>query len=325
MIPLINDDCEDFIYHNVFKNGLFKSHYLKEFTHFRIKSLYEIRVEYVTDESSLKQVHELSSRIQKFYHLDLKNNMIDEIIDTLNDILNKSNNLDQKTHNDYLAKVKSNLYSIYRHNLLMLFVFEFLAYAYEKEKYTLISKLVNYRYLEFDYHSLSILLPNHFYDYMEQLESFLWLAFSYSGESFNIYHKLKPRYSYHFTIVYLCYCFVQNKYHLDGCDNCWTPSRICLNNIHRALLKTNVFNSHKLTPYFEAINQIQKGLEPNSLSKNPESEKAVELFKELTKYDNAFCNRASSSSDQKQFFKDELNKGLNQAKEFFEMVSEFKA
>jgi hypothetical protein len=325
---LVDHDQEEFIYDEIFKDNIFRFQDLTRFSEDNIDYISQdlIYSQSLDTAQNSQSIYPLKSRIQSYYDVDPENNNIDEVITDLKAIL-LTINANEGDKRNYVIKVKNGLEDIYNYNLLILSIFEFLAYAYNKQKYNFISKLINYRYYTDDSSSIPILLPNHFSDSRRQLNHCLYLIFHYLNRD-EIYPScFKPAYLYSFTVIYICYCFIQREYgRVSGSYNSWL-NRMQKKQITYSLEK--IFKgrsrypniSDELSPYFEAINQIQTGLESDSPSKNPESEKAIELFKELTRYENAF--RASSSPDQKQFFKDELNQGLNQAKEFFKMVSEF--
>lgn len=340
---LIDHSLEDFIYQEIFKENIFRFQYLRRFSHFSINSLSDIRWEAMhltdaleSDRSIDNQVEELNSQIQKFYDVDQRNNNIDlinknieGIIIGLKELLSTVQGIDSEMLENFLSETENNLGDIYNHNLLILSIFEFLAYAYSKEKYDFISKLINYRYIDRANDSIPLLIPNHFYDAQDQLETFLYIAFNYfSKDELSPYHG-KPRYLKYFTIIYLCYCFVQEYYDKwDRLDNCWRQTNQesinnALKTVFREEDKIRAIRNYQVQPYLASIEQLKKGLAEEKLE--TESEKALKLFQELIKYnrDLSYKHQDRENSiniDEQKFLKDKLNEGLDRAEKFFRRI-----
>jgi hypothetical protein len=338
---LIDHSLEDFIYQEVFKENIFRFQFLRRFSDFSIKSLYGIRSKVMDligrldlDHSIYSRVEELNSQIQKFYDVDQRNNNIDlinknieEIIIGLKELLFTVQGIDSEMLENFLSETESNLGDIYNHNLLILSIFEFLAYAYSKEKYDFISKLINYRYIDPANDSIPLLIPNHFYDAQGQLETFLYIAFNYfSEDELSPYHG-KPRYLKYFTIIYLCYCFVQEGYDQYSGNRWRQPNQESINNALKTVFreedKINAIRNYQVQPYLASIEQLKKGLAEEKLE--TESEKALKLFQKLIKYNQELSYKHqdrenSEDMGEQQFLKDELNEGLDRAEEFFKMI-----
>jgi hypothetical protein len=249
---LIDHSLEDFIYQEIFKENIFRFQFLRRFRNFSIKSLYDIRPEVMhltyaleSDSSIDNRVEELNSQIQKFYDVDQRNNNIDlinknieGIIIGLKELLSTVQGIDSEMLENFLSETESNLGDTYNHNLLILSIFEFLAYAYNKEKYDFISKLINYRYIDPANDSIPLLIPNHFYDAEDQLETFLYIAFNhFSKDEFSPYHG-KPRYLKYFMIIYLCYCFIQEGYdRWHQLDNRWRQTKKSINDALKTVFR----------------------------------------------------------------------------------------
>jgi hypothetical protein len=353
---LIDHSLEDFIYQEISKENIFKFQSLRRFSYCSIKSLYDISSEVIDligrldlDRSIYSRVVELNSQIQKFYDVDQRNNNIDLInknIDLINkniegiiiglkELLSTVQAIDSEMLENFLSKTENKLGDIYNYNLLILSIFEFLAYAYNKEKYDFISKLINYRYIDPANDSIPLLIPNHFYDVQDQLETFLYIAFNYfSKDELSPYHGKpryygKPRYLKYFTIIYLCYCFVQEGYdRWHRLDNRWRQTNQesinnALKTVFREEDKINAIRNSQVEPYLASIEQLKKGLAEEKLE--TESEKALKLFQKLIKYNQELKYKRqdrenSKNIDEQQFLKDELNEGLGQAEKFFRMI-----
>lgn len=340
---LIDHSLEDFIYQEIFKENIFRFQFLRRFRNFFIKSLYDIRSEVmdlthalVLDHSVDNQVEELNSQIQKFYDVDQRNNNIDlinknieGIIIGLKELLSTVQGIDSEMLENFLSETENNLGDIYNHNLLILSIFEFLAYAYSKEKYDFISKLINYRYIDPANDSIPLLIPNHFYDAPDQLETFLYIAFNYfSKDELSPYYG-KPRYLKYFTIIYLCYCFIQESYdRWHRLDNRWRQTNQesinnALKTVFREEDKISAIRNHQVQPYLASIEQLKKGLAEEKLE--PESEKALKLFQELIKYNqelnyNHQDRENSEDIGEQKFLKHKLNEGLDRAEKFFRRI-----
>ena len=332
---LIDHSLEDFIYQEIFKENIFRFQFLRRFRNFSIKSLYDIRPEVMhltyaleSDSSIDNRVEELNSQIQKFYDVDQRNNNIDlinknieGIIIGLKELLSTVQGIDSEMLENFLSETESNLGDTYNHNLLILSIFEFLAYAYNKEKYDFISKLINYRYIDPANDSIPLLIPNHFDDAPDQLETFLYIAFNYfSKDELSPYYG-KPRYLKYFTIIYLCYCFIQ-----EGYDR-WRQTKKSINDALKTVFreedKISAIRNYQVQPYLASIEQLKKGLAEEKLE--TEFEKALNLFQELIKYNQELSYKhqdRENSEDigEQQFLKDELNEGLDRAEEFFKMI-----
>lgn len=340
---LIDHSLEDFIYQEIFKENIFRFQYLRRFSHFSINSLSDIRWEAMhltdaleSDRSIDNQVEELNSQIQKFYDVDQRNNNIDlinknieGIMIGLKELLSTVQGIDSEMLDNFLSETENKLGDTYNHNLLILSIFEFLAYAYNEEKYDFISKLINYRYIDPANDSIPGLIPNHFYDAPDQLETFLYIAFNYfSKDELSPYHG-KPRYLKYFTIIYLCYCFIQESYdRWHRLDNRWRQTNQesinnALKTVFREEDKISAIRNYQVQPYLASIEQLKKGLAEEKLE--PESEKALKLFQELIKYNQELNYKhqdRENSEDigEQQFLKDKLNEGLDRAEEFFKMI-----
>ncbi|MFZ4084207.1 MAG: hypothetical protein ACOYK1_01515 [Vampirovibrionia bacterium] len=340
---LIDHSLEDFIYQEIFKENIFRFQYLRRFRNFFIKSLYDISSKVMDligrldlDHSIYSRVEELNSQIQKFYDVDQRNNNIDlinknieGIIIGLKELLSTVQGIDSEILENFLSETESNLGDTYNHNLLILSIFEFLAYAYNKEKYDFISKLINYRYIDPANDSIPLLIPNHFYDAPDQLETFLYIAFNYfSKDELSPYYG-KPRYLKYFTIIYLCYCFIQESYgdRWHRLDNHWKQTKKSINDALKTVFreedKISAIRNYQVQPYLASIEQLKKGLAEEKLE--TESEKALKLFQGLIKYNRDLNYKHqdrenSINIDQQQFLKDKLNEGLDQAEEFFKMI-----
>ena len=342
---LIDHNLEDFIYQEVFKENIFRFQFLRRFRNSSIKSLYDISSQVMDligrldwDHSIYSRVEELNLQIQKFYDVDQRNNNIDlinknieEIIIGLKELLFTVQGIDSEMLENFLSETESNLGDTYNHNLLILSIFEFLAYAYNKEKYDFISKLINYRYIGPANDSIPLLIPNHFDDAPDQLETFLYIAFNYfSKDELSPYYG-KPRYLKYFTIIYLCYCFVQEGYgRWFQLDNRWRQTNQesinnALKTVFRKEDKINAIRNCQVQPYLASIEQLKKGLAEEKLE--TESEKALKLFQELIKYNQELNYKRqdrenSEDIGEQQFLKHKLNEGLDRAEKFFEMILE---
>jgi hypothetical protein len=338
---LIDHSLEDFIYQEVFKENIFKFQFLRRFSDFSINSLYGIRSKVMDligrldlDHSIYSRVEELNLQIQKFYDVDQRNNNIDlinknieGIIIGLKELLSTVQGIDSEMLDNFLSETENKLDDTYNHNLLILSIFEFLAYAYSKEKYDFISKLINYKYIDPANDSIPLLIPNHFYDAQGQLETFLYIAFNYfSKDELSPYHG-KPRYLKYFTIIYLCYCFVQEGYDQYSGNRWRQPNQDRINNalkkVFREEDKISTIRTYQVQPYLALIEQLKKGLAEEKLE--TESEKALKLFQGLIKYNQELSYKHqdrenSEDMGEQQFLKDELNEGLDRAEEFFKMI-----
>jgi hypothetical protein len=290
-----------------------------------------------SDRNIDNQVEELNSQIQKFYDVDQRNNNIDlinknieGIIIGLKELLSTVQGIDSEMLDNFLSETENKLGDTYNHNLLILSIFEFLAYAYNKEKYDFISKLINYRYIDPANDSIPLLIPNHFYDAPDQLETFLYIAFNYfSKDELSPYHG-KLRYLKYFTIIYLCYCFIQESYgdRWHRLDNRWRQTNQesinnALKTVFREEDKISTTRNYQVKSYLASIEQLKKGLAEEKLE--TEFKKALELFQELIKYNQELKYKRqdrenSKNIDEQQFLKDELNEGLDRAEKFFGMI-----
>ena len=332
---LIDHNLEDFIYQEVFKENIFRFQFLRRFRNSSIKSLYDISSQVMDligrldwDHSIYSRVEELNLQIQKFYDVDQRNNNIDlinknieGIIIGLKELLSTVQGIDSEMLENFLSETESNLGDTYNHNLLILSIFEFLAYAYNKEKYDFISKLINYRYIGPANDSIPLLIPNHFDDAPDQLETFLYIAFNYfSKDELSPYYG-KPRYLKYFTIIYLCYCFIQ-----EGYDH-WRQTKESISNTLKTVFreedKISAIRNYQVQPYLASIEQLKKGLAEEKLE--TEFEKALKLFQELIKYNQELSYKHqdrenSENIDQQKFLKHKLNEGLDRAEKFFRRI-----
>lgn len=339
---LIDNSLEDFIYQEVFKENIFRFQFLRRFRNFSIKSLYDIRSKVMDligrldlDHSIYSRVEELNSQIQKFYDVDQRNNNIDlvnknieGIIIGLKELLSTVQGIDSEMLENFLSETENNLGDTYNHNLLILSIFEFLAYAYSKEKYDFISKLINYRYIDPANDSIPLLIPNHFYAAPDQLETFLYIAFNYFSKDELSPYDGKPRYLKYFTIIYLCYCFIQESYdRWHRLDNRWRQTKESISNTLKTVFreedKISAIRNYQVQPYLASIEQLKKGLAEEKLE--TEFEKALKLFQELIKYNQELSYKHqdrenSENIDQQKFLKHKLNEGLDRAEKFFRRI-----
>ena len=134
---LIDNNLEDFIYQEIFKENIFRFQFLRRFSNFSIKASYDLRWESMhltdaleSDRSIDNQVEELNSQIQKFYdvgsrnnNIDLINKNIEGIIIGLKELLSTVQGIDSEMLENFLSETESNLGDTYNHNLLILSIF----------------------------------------------------------------------------------------------------------------------------------------------------------------------------------------------------------
>ncbi|NBV99315.1 MAG: hypothetical protein EBR67_07385 [Proteobacteria bacterium] len=140
----------------------------------------------------------------------------------------------------------------------------------------------------------------------------------------------KSRYLKYFTIIYLCYCFVQESYdRWHRLDNRWRQTKKSINDALKTVFreedKISAIRNYQVQPYLASIEQLKKGLAEEKLE--TESEKALNLFQELIEYNQELNYKHqdrenSEDIDEQKFLKDELNEGLDRAEKFFRMILE---